>query len=196
MDTVHVKIVGTSPLMMHNGRLVNPLDDIVKEMRKITSKTKKTEEDHDQLARLEFIGGLYYDSKIGPYIPANCIWATVRSGARLQKKGPAVERGLIVVDNMNQLEYVGTRKATEMYDAGFADIRNAKPPGASGQVMRCRPKFDPPWSVRFTLMFDAAQMDAEELRHWIEQAGFLLGICDGRKGLGMGRFTVEEWVKA
>jgi hypothetical protein len=193
MEQVTVKIVGTSPLMMHNGRLVNPLDPIVKEMKKITSKTKKTDEDYDQLARLEFIGGLYYDSKIGPYIPANCLWATIRAGARLQKKGPAVERGLMMVGSMFPLSYTGTRKSTEMYDAGFADIRNAKPPGASGQVMRCRPKFDPPWSVAFDMTFDGAQMASDELRYWTEQAGLLLGLCDGRKGLGMGRFTVEEW---
>lgn len=193
MEKVSVRIVGTSPLMMHNGRLVNPLDPIVKEMKKITSKTKKTEEDHDQLARLEFIGGLYYDGKIGPYVPANCLWATIRAGARLQKKGPAVERGLMVVDNMNRLDYTGTRKSTEMYDAGFADIRKAKPPGGSGQVMRCRPRFDLPWSVSFTLMFDATQMSSDELRYWTEQAGLLTGLCDGRKGLGMGRFIVEEW---
>lgn len=194
MQQVAAKIVGTSPLMMHNGRLVNPLDPIVKEMKKITSKTKKTEEDYDQLARLEFIGGLYYDAKIGPYIPANCLWATIRAGARLQKKGPAVERGLMMMDVMNRLEYAGTRKSTEMYDAGFADIRNAKPPGSSGQVMRCRPMFSPPWSVSFSMTFDAAQMASDELRYWTEQAGVLLGLCDGRKGLGMGRFAVEEWV--
>lgn len=192
MQQVKVRIKGTSPLMMHNGQLVNPLNSIVKEMKKITSKAKKTDEDYDQLARLEFIGGLYYDPKIGPYIPQNCLWATIRAGARFQKKGPAVERGLMVLDTTPALEYTGTRKSTEMYDAGFADIRNAKPPGSSGQVMRCRPKFDPPWSVAFTLAFDPTQMDANELRHWTEQAGLLSGLCDGRK-IGMGRFTVEEW---
>lgn len=194
MEQVLARIVGTSPLMMHNGRLVNPLDPIVKEMKKITSKTKKTEEDYDQLARLEFTGGLYYDAKIGPYIPSNCLWATIRAGARLQKKGPAVERGLMMIDVMNRLDYTGTRKATEMYDAGFADIRNAKPPGSSGQVMRCRPMFAPPWSVTFAMTFDAAQMASDELRYWTEQAGLLTGLCDGRKGLGMGRYSVEEWV--
>lgn len=193
MEQVKVRISGTSPLMMHNGQLVNPLNPIVKEMKKITSKTKKTDEDYDQLARLEFIGGLYYDSKVGPYIPQSCLWATIRAGARLQKKGPAVERGMMILDAMNRLEYTGTRKSAEMYDAGFADIRNAKPPGSSGQVMRCRPKFDPPWSVAFTIVYDPAQMAPDELRHWTEQAGLLLGLCDGRKGLGMGRFTVEEW---
>ena len=192
MQQIKVRIEGVSPLMMHNGRLVNPLDPIVKEIKKITGKTKKTDEDHEQIARLEFIGGLYYDSKIGPYIPQNCIWATIRAGARFQKKGPAVERGLMVVDSMNALEYTGPRKSTEMFDAGFADIRNAKPPGSSGQVMRCRPKFDPPWFVNFTLMFDAAQMSSDELRHWVEQAGLLSGLCDGRK-IGMGRYTVKEW---
>lgn len=196
MQQVKVRIAGTSPLMMHNGRLVNPLDPIVQEMKKITSKAKKTEDDYMQLYRLEFIGGLYYDSKLGPYIPANCLWATIRAGARFQKKGPAIERGMLVADPMNRLEYSGPRKSTEMFDQGFADIRNAKPPGSSGQVMRCRPIFAPPWSVSFTLMFDPAQMASEELRYWTEQAGILSGLCDGRKGLGMGRYTVEEWSAA
>lgn len=192
MLSVTVRISGVSPLMMHSGLLVNPLNPIVIQMKEITNKKEKTEDDYMHLYRLEFLGGLYYDSDIGPYIPGSCIWSTIRNGARMQKKGPAIERGLIMPHPMNRLDYTGLRKASELFDAGFADIRNAKPPGARGQVMRCRPIFQPPWGVTFSLTFDPAYIASNDLRSWTQLAGEVVGLCDGRK-IGMGRYTVERW---
>ena len=41
---------------MHNARLVDPLDMVVKKIREVSTKTKKTDEDHEEIegARAKF----------------------------------------------------------------------------------------------------------------------------------------------
>lgn len=55
---LRLDITGTAPLLMHNSRLADPIDPIVRSMKKITGKTKKTEDDHAETARLEFLDDL------------------------------------------------------------------------------------------------------------------------------------------
>ena len=49
--------------MMHNARLANPLDPLVQEIKKLTGKRKKTEDDLLQIARLEWEGGFYFNGQ-------------------------------------------------------------------------------------------------------------------------------------
>jgi hypothetical protein len=46
-----------------------------------------------QIARLEFEGGLYWDDKLGPYMPANMLRNRLATGARLIRAGKKIERG-------------------------------------------------------------------------------------------------------
>lgn len=59
-----ITVTGTQPLLMHNSRMANPLDPIVKAVGKITSKRVKTDDDQEELARLDFYGGLYLDPDV------------------------------------------------------------------------------------------------------------------------------------
>lgn len=61
MKKFTLTLTGVTPLLVHNARLADPLDPIVRQTKPISGKRSKTEEDHLELARLEFIGGLYYD---------------------------------------------------------------------------------------------------------------------------------------
>ena len=45
MKKLNVTLIGDSPLIMHSPKCVNPLHPISLEMKKYTSKKKKTEED-------------------------------------------------------------------------------------------------------------------------------------------------------
>ena len=87
-ETLEVHIQGVVPLILHNGQLVNPLNPISKEMKKISSKRAKTESDYEELARLEFMGSLYLNEKKEPVIPGECIEATLINAAKKSKKGP------------------------------------------------------------------------------------------------------------
>lgn len=192
---VQVQVSGTASLLMHNIRLANPLDEYTKGIKVITSKPKKTDADFEEIFKLEFAGGLYYNTKIGPFIPARMIRAAIINGGRMLKLGTAVERTLLVDETEAKLIYDGPRDRTKLYESGFyTDIRSVSGQGTRGKskTMRCRPVFEPPWSVAFTLSFDPEVISLDNLRLCIDRAGEFHGFGDGRSE-GNGRFEVAEW---
>jgi hypothetical protein len=134
---VRITITGTAPLLMHNVRLANPLDPIARAMKETSGKRKKTDEDLERLARLEFEGGLYVDSA-GPYLPGANIEKCLVEGARVTRQGKQVERGLFVTDNEVPLLYDGPRTADGLWaDESFRSMMAVKV--GTSRVMRCRP---------------------------------------------------------
>ncbi len=187
MESLKLRFEGTGPLIMHNGRLSNPLNPFVKEIAKITKKGKKmTEEDHLQKYWLEFQGGAYFDEEIGMHIPGTNIKACLKEGAKLQRLGRDLSRALSVVENKVPLKYKGPRTLKEMFDAGFCDVRPAKI--GQSTVQRSRPIFLPPWSIDFEIGFDPEMLDREEILTIAENAGKYVGILDQED---YGHFTVE-----
>lgn len=191
---VQVQVSGTSSLLMHNIRLANPLDEYTRAIKTITSKPKKTDADYEEIFKLEFMGGMYYSAKIGPYIPQRMIRASIINGARMLKLGTAVERTLLVDETEAKLTYDGPRDRDKLYSDFYRDVRSVSGQGARGgsKTMRCRPVFEPPWSVTFTLSFDPEQISPDNLRLCIERAGEFHGFGDGRSE-GNGRFEIVEW---
>ena len=53
--TLRFRITGAAPLLMHNGRLADPLDEHARAMARVADKRPKTEADHLRLAELELI---------------------------------------------------------------------------------------------------------------------------------------------
>lgn len=194
MDTVTVKVEGTAPLLMHNVRLANPLDEYTKAIKLITSKSKKTDADYEEIFRLEHAGGMYYTSAIGPHLPSRMIRASVINGAKMLKLGTAVERTMLVKETHAKLIYDGPRDRDKLYESGhYTDIRPVSGQGARGgsKTMRCRPIFDQ-WSVTFTLSVDSTIISLDNLRQCVERAGAYHGFGDGRSE-GNGRFEIVEW---
>lgn len=58
-QSLSFQITGVSPLLMHNGRLADPLDPLVKDIKKLSCKRPKTEADLERITKLEFLGSLY-----------------------------------------------------------------------------------------------------------------------------------------
>ena len=69
MKQLKVKITGVSPLLMHSDRFANPLDKATKAHKELTAKRKKTDADHEAIAKSEWLGSLYWRDDIGPFIP-------------------------------------------------------------------------------------------------------------------------------
>ena len=53
MATIKLKLTGINRMLMHNGRLANPLNPYSKAKSKLTAKRKKTEEDLIQIMSVE-----------------------------------------------------------------------------------------------------------------------------------------------
>ena len=188
-----ITIAGTAPLLMHNSRLANPLDPATKELKKVTGKRTKTDEDHEQVARLEFAGGLYFDPDVGPYIPGENIARCLVDGAKLTKMGVKVTRGVFISTDVNPLAYDGPRDEQALWDAGWRHMASAKI--GMQRVMRCRPWF-PTWKVQAEGVLDPTVLELDDLASIADNAGSFIGLGDWRPRFGRFTATVARAEKA
>ena len=187
---LQVTFKGVSPLIMHSCQCVNPLHPISMEMKKYTSKRKKTEEDLRLISDLEWEGGLYWKDEVGPVIPAECIEATIQNGAKAFRKGSDIQKYTLVEEPEAALEYGENLTKEELRnDYKYRDTRPVVVQRA--RIIRTRPRFDR-WQFTFTLSYDANKIDLDTIVQAIEQAGSYTGICDGRPKYGRFVAVVEE----
>lgn len=181
-----ITLTGTAPLLMHNSRLSNPMDPATKALKKVISKRNKTDEDHEQIARLEFAGGLYLDPDVGPYIPGENIARALVDGAKLTKMGVKVTRGVFIATDINPLSYKGPRDDQGLWDAGHRHMASVKV--GTSRTMRCRPWFSE-WMVQADGVLDPSVLELDDLATIADNAGSLIGIGDWRPRFG--RFTAR-----
>ena len=186
MDLITVKVIGTSPLMMHSDKLANPLLPETKAHKELTGKRKKTDDDHLAIARSEFVAGAYWDEKIGFYIPGQNFDATFWSGAKLQKMGVHWKRGALVMTDKVKLLFDGPSTPAKLWeDTRFVDCRGVKV--GQAKVMRYRPIFLD-WSAELEIAVNTDVINLEEAKKAIEDSGKLIGVCEYRPRFG--RFGV------
>ena len=186
MQQIKIKITGVSPLLMHSDKLANPLDKDTKAHKQLTGKRKKTDEDHEAIAKSEWMGSIYWDKKNGPYIPGQNVDATLQEGAKLQKLGKRFKQAVIVLEDEIPLQYKGPRDRESLFAQGFSDVRGVKV--QTTRIMRCRPKFTE-WSAEFTVAFNESVLNLDEVKKAINDAGSLIGLCDYRPRYG--KFTAQ-----
>jgi hypothetical protein len=180
---------GTSPLLMHNGRLVDPLDTVVKQIRMVSAKRRKTDDDHAEMAHLEWLGGMYFQPGVGPFIPAPNLQKCLVEGARLSKDGKKIERGVFIETMTVPVSYDGPRELEKLFaDRRF--VHRAPVKVGMNRVMRTRPVF-PRWGLHATGMFDPTVIDLADLCNAAQVAGSMIGLGDGRPTYGRFTCTLE-----
>ena len=180
-----VSCVGTSPLITHNGRLIDPLDPISKLIKEVSAKRTKTDADHEEMARLEFLGSLYHQPEVGPFIPAVNLHKSIVEGARLSRGGKSIERGVFFDDVLLPLVYEGPRDAEQLFAEKRFVSRMPVKVGAA-KVMRTRPVFTR-WRLEGAGQFDDAVLNLTDLRQAVQKAGLMIGLGDYRPSFG--RYT-------
>lgn len=184
-----ITCVGTAPLLMHSGRLIDPLDTVSKKIKEVSGKRNKTDDDHAEMAQLEWLGGLYFLSEVGPFIPAMNLQKSLIEGARLTRGGKKVERGVLIETVFIPLGYDGPREPGELYqDKRF--VHRAPVKVMTARVMRTRPQF-PEWTLRAYGQLDTGVLNLAELQQAAQQAGAMIGLGDGRPTFGRFTSTVE-----
>ncbi|MCJ2084601.1 hypothetical protein MKK88_01140 [Methylobacterium sp. E-005] len=179
------RLTGVSPLLMHNGRLANPLDPMAKALKAVSSKRAKTDADHEEMARVEFLGGLYVGDD-GPCIPGELIEAALIAAAKKSKRGPQAKSGLLS-DANHRLDYAGPREP----DALWCDENYRLTAGVrvgQARVMRTRPIFRD-WSAEIFVDFLPGQLNRAEVAEMVRVAGEIVGLGDWRPRFG--RFKVD-----
>ena len=187
--TAKVRIKGVCPILFHNCRMVNPLDEFKKEQSKYTSKSKKTDDDHAEISRLDWYAAIYTDADGRVIVPAEMLEAAIIGGAKKSKLGTQFKAAVLVPDP-SRLEYDGPKKIDALWkDGRFTDMRVV---GIQrNKVIRTRPIFQS-WAVEFDLMFEPTLADEDTIKKAIEDAGMQCGIGDYRPRYG--RFELVSFV--
>jgi hypothetical protein len=192
--TTKIRLTGTKPLLMARGEAANPFDKQAELIRSISQKRKKTQEDHEALAQLQFNSSMYYDSKIGPYLPVDNLWKCCQQGAAKFKESAGVKsqvmiRGLIGKhedEGAAALIYNGPRDLAGLYASGFAYLKMGKLPGSGKSVLTSRARFNE-WAVEFVVEYD--NIETSRIMDYWHIAGRAVGI--GAWRLRHGMFTAE-----
>jgi hypothetical protein len=204
MREFSMKITGESDLLVHNGRLANPMDTATKEVGAAHKayQQAKTDDNFYALARAEFLGGLYYIEGIGP------VWPTDNLHTALKKGGAKVKRGAASLKNPVAAAILWDATDSPLAYAAFgpgpaprtleglwenenyrfmksARVRSAK-------VQRTRPVFKS-WRFEVSGKLDTEILDFADLEAVAKIAGQLIGLGDWRpeKGGSYGRFTAQ-----
>jgi hypothetical protein len=183
--TLNFRIIGVCPLLMKNGQTVDPLNAHSRSIAEITSKRKKTDADHREVGRREFMAGLYLMNG-EPCLPGEMMEAALIRGAIKEKRGPAAKAGIIVEHN-SRLEYDGPRRPDELWEDGRFRLRVPVKVMAA-KVIRTRPRFND-WSASVAIKFLPTLLNEGEVRSFLVTAGEQIGIGDWRPRFG--RFTVR-----
>ena len=183
---VSYQLKSVCPLLMHNGQMADPLNKFAKSMKQISSKRAKTDADYEEMARIEFMAGLYMSAD-GPVFPANVIDATLIAAAKKSKEGQSAKSGVFCV-NHAPLMYEGPRAADELWkDERFRHVALVRV--GMARVARTRPKFEQ-WSAIVELNYEPAIINPVRIDDWMTIAGSQVGLCDWRPQHG--RFTAER----
>lgn len=203
---LNFKLRGVAPMLMHNGKLSDPLNGIARKMKVITSKRAKTEADHEMLYRVEFLGSLYTTEELDfdvagdkillvkgkdggqICIPADNIEGMLIQAAKRSKKGTEYKAG-IMVDGPSLLQYNGPKTPMELLAKnGFRDTRRCKV--QSSAIMRTRAIFRS-WSLEVTVKYLSDLIKSEaDLIETMVMCGKIIGLGDYRPKYG--RFEVEQ----
>jgi hypothetical protein len=180
------EIVGACPLILHNGQLIDPMNPYSKAIKEITGKRKKTEADHEELAKREWLGGLYLkDEK--PVIMGLMVKAMLIESAKKNKLGKAFKPA-IFINGAFPIVYDGPQDVYELWEnPDFRLTCNVKVGQSS--IIRTRPKFNV-WRLQFAVTIDDEQISVRDVDEALVRAGQIIGLGDWRPQFG--RFTVVE----
>ena len=181
-----VKIEGRSPLLMHNGDMVDPFNETCRKIKKLTGKgKKKTDEDLVQISELEFMAGLYLDEKGEPCIPGENLETMLKNAASKTKQGKDATAA-IVCDGNFPLEYDGPRDPKKLWESKRF-YKGCPAKVGQAKVWRTRPRFIK-WALTFTVEFMEDIVNREAVEDWLHTAGRVIGLGDWRPKHG--RFVV------
>jgi hypothetical protein len=191
---IETVLTGASPLLMKNPALADPDNELVQQIRAITSKgVKMTAEDRAEKSKLQWFGALYVHNG-EPFLPANNLLRCFVEAGKLTRNGTDVERALVPSEARLVLDYPGARDVNELWlDTAYRyeTMVNGNPNGGKKKSMipSTRPMF-PKWSITAHWELFEKALDYTKLVEIAEAAGLTQGVGDNRRN-GFGRFHVK-----
>lgn len=189
MQTINLKFIGQSAMLLHSDRGANPIAPETVAHKALTSKRKKTDEDHLAIARSEYMLGFYPGSDV--IVPSTNLKSTLVEGAKLHKLGSAFNRCVLILSDSLTVKHSGPASKDKMWETpACVDCRSVKV--GMARLMRYRPRLND-WSIAVEVVFDEKMIERAQILAAAENAGKYIGLGDYRpaKGGPFGRFTVE-----
>ncbi|MDH3691803.1 MAG: hypothetical protein OEU36_20365 [Gammaproteobacteria bacterium] len=193
LRSVKLRLDGLSPLLQHSARLADPLDPIAKDIKEISSKRKKTDADHMQMAKLEWKGSLYINDDQKVVLPAESIKAALIGGAKKERNGPQARGGTFIFETPVLQHDESQKDIDGLWGKGESrNVHRASVKVTTSRITRTRPQFHN-WSADVLIHYDTTQAHESDVVRWLETAGRIIGIGDWRpeKSGVYGRFTVK-----
>lgn len=194
-------------MVLHNERLADPLDSITQALAEVTGKRKKAIEDHQEIARREFFGGLYTNPTYEWPLPEDLVvqvalpsWNVLRclqDGAKRYKRGPDVLRGVspsseyapIIFEHEDGAFDNSPISPQGMWQAGRYSLRKSVGVQKS-RTMRTRPIFQE-WMLELEVEVDPTVLDIHTIRHFWKDSGRYCGLGEMRPVFGKFDGTLE-----
>ncbi len=192
---IEIVMLGTSPLLCHNPRMVDPQCEWTRKIKAITSKRKKTDEDMRQVEDLEWFGGIYTDTIGGKEVvvqPSSKVRKCLINTGRISRRGKEVERAIAMSTLNVPLYYDKSRPLAEL--AADPNFRSRLSVGlGKKRVIRVRPQFLR-WALVVPALFiEDAGLNPDDLRGLVDLAGQAERIGDNRvNGYGGFRGHVRD----
>ena len=195
IQQARVTITGIGPLLQNNPQTVDPFNRYTKLKKPLTSKKQKTEEDLIELGNLDMESKLFFDPKIGVYVPTR--WLTeqiVTSAHGIIKVGrDKMRSGIFSTEDKAKLKYDGMNKvsvlADVVYDPQFRH-RMILPQGQIRIAKDC-PIFHN-WSFSTVIEFDDTVVDMKGLKEILKRSAMYVGFGDFRPTFGRAKAEVEN----
>ncbi len=198
LEQMKVRIKGTVPIMLHNIQLSIPTNPYAKLLASLTKKRGKTDQIFEEIARIEWEGGLYLRDGV-VVIPARNFDRSLEEAAKKHRKGRSYKSGVIILEEFFPLDYVGPKiKISQSsgqipnpeLDKYFDRYKSQESVGVDRKrVLRTRPIFEG-WSFEATICFDNTVIDDRDILSILSTAGQIIGLCEKRPRLG--RFEFEK----
>lgn len=193
LTTLTVQIVGTKPMLLHNGRLANPLDPYTRDLKAISNKRTKTDDDRFSMMSIEARGGCYETPDGLLAFPTANVWRSIYDAAKKYKLGKDCTRALFF-DDVNEPIYLDG-KTVHIDDDNWlqygttVDYRPVKV--GTSKTMRARPLVPKGWVSTHRLALNESELDLESLYPVFLRASRIIGLGDWRPNFGTYELKVE-----
>ena len=198
MSILTIDIVGIKPLIQHSERLANPLHPITQELRRLTTKRQKTEEDYRILLPLEAYGGCWENAEGFLCIPTGNVWKCLFEAATAFKLGKSLKRALLYDPLEAPPVRIDGSRTVKAHDYVYMEPQQAmfiRTVNVNGRrTLRARPIIRQ-WASTHTFTILDDVLNPNDLPPVLERAGRLIGLGEWRPLYGtfsVSNTTVER----
>ena len=187
------KFSGINPLLQNNPQTVDRFNPYTKAMKRINDKkTRRTDDDYLELKNIEIRSKIYFDDKIGIYVPATWVSTALAANSfkRVKISKADIRGGVFTDSDKLPLTYRGMNKVKKAEDiVGNSEFRlDMTLKQGQPRIVKAVPIFHE-WSFSCGLEFDDTVIDSDSMSSIITYVARYGGFGDFRPTFG--RSTVE-----